>query len=397
MSTRTFIHDSLYNPHYGYFSRNARIFQVPDEAGIPFQTLRDDYDFMNHLAKLYAEFEKPGELDETVRQVWHTPTELFKPHYGNAIAAYIMKNHGSDNPVPLKIYEVGGGNGTLCKNILDFIRQHHPNVYARTEYTIIEISAKLATAQRLRRSNHNVNVVNKSIFEWDSEVPDDCFVIAMEVIDNFSHDLVRYTQAEGTPVQGVVMIDQDGDYEEMYEPLSDPLIERYLKLRADWSGREITRPKFLAHPVLRSIRSMLPFSRNLSDPEFLPTMNMQFLDLLHKKFPKHRLILSDFSYLPDAMSGHCAPVVQTRYKGTMVPVTTYLVHQGWFDIFFPTDFDAMARMYAALAVQPRSTASRVVTQRAFLEENAVRIELCTTKSGDVPLLSFYKNFKFFLS
>ncbi|KAJ3124727.1 hypothetical protein HK100_011139, partial [Physocladia obscura] len=406
MSTRTFIHNALYNKNYGYFSKNARIFTVPNEAGIPFATLRDGSEFLDHLAHLYNTFDKS--LDENTRQVWHTPTELFKPHYANSVASYILKEYVADNNEPLRIYEVGAGNGTMCSGILDFLKQHHPKIYQRTEYVIIEISTKLAGTQKLRVSGgnesatakiggHRVNVINKSIFEWSNVVPDKCFVIAME--DNFSHDLVRYTQDTGEPVQGIVLIDQDGDFQEAFEPLSDSYIKEYLELRDKWNGGA-KRPKVLSHPILRKISSLLPFGANLSQAEFLPTMNMRFMQILHQNFPKHRLILSDFCYLPDTVPGHMGPVVQTRYKGAMVPCSTYLVQPGWFDIFFPTDFEEMAKMYTTIGntvdqesrYEQRKT--QILTQKEFLVENAVGLEACRTKSGEIPMLDFYENFKF---
>ncbi|KAJ3070158.1 hypothetical protein HDU98_006818 [Podochytrium sp. JEL0797] len=404
MSTRTFIHDALYNPHYGYFSRNATIFSLPNDRGIDVSKLKDNLAFMNTVAEEYQRMEESGVNDESVRQVWHTPTELFKPHYGNALANYILKTHGPTNPNPLKIYEIGAGNGTLAKNMLDFIQQRFPNVYARTEYTIVEISSKLAGKQRKRMlvgdqlevewQGHPVTIVNQSIFDWNQRVEEPCFVVAMEVIDNFSHDLIRYQQHDGTPVQGVVLVDHDGDYQEAFEPLSDPLIQRYLSLRDKWTGGK--RSEVLHHPVVRKLRGMIPGAPNLSEREFLPTMNMLFLEKLHSHFPNHRLIVSDFSDLPDTLAGHCSPVVQTRYRGGMVACSTYLVQQGFFDVFFPTDFEAMRELYCAVG-EGRKGDVRVVTQREFLEENAVGVEACTTRSGEVPMLEYYQNFKFLLS
>lgn len=132
MLARDFIDDSLYNPHYGYFSRHAVL--LPDGAkrnrGYEFNEIRSDRDFMAAVEERYSEFEESlkekddiqrskrlndgpglaftkdgmeaaqsrgrfdaarqaqsekeaGEHDRDVkamaaRQVWHTPTELFK-------------------------------------------------------------------------------------------------------------------------------------------------------------------------------------------------------------------------------------------------------------------------------------------------------------------------------
>jgi len=132
MLARDFIHDSLYNPHYGYFSRHAVL--LPDGAkqdrSYDFSTIKSERDFMAAVEERYSEFEESlkekeerkdarmgkektymafskggmeaaqskgkmdaarqaqsekeaGEHDRDVkamaaRQVWHTPTELFK-------------------------------------------------------------------------------------------------------------------------------------------------------------------------------------------------------------------------------------------------------------------------------------------------------------------------------
>jgi hypothetical protein len=107
----------------------------------------------------------------------------------------------------LIIYEIGAGNGTLMADILDFLAVEAPEVYARTKYRIIEISDRLVGKQKgsvaggkrreqggmsegemgrekARRRGHGdrVEVIGKSIFEWDRVVHEPCFFIAMEVL-----------------------------------------------------------------------------------------------------------------------------------------------------------------------------------------------------------------------
>jgi hypothetical protein len=77
MLVRDFIDDSLYNPNYGYFSKQAVIFSP--ETDFDFNAMRDHLEFMNILGQLYKDIEgEADEVDEVARQVWHTPTELFK-------------------------------------------------------------------------------------------------------------------------------------------------------------------------------------------------------------------------------------------------------------------------------------------------------------------------------
>jgi len=75
MLVRDFIEDSLYNPHYGYFPQQATIFTSAGDP-ISFRAMRDSVEFQNEVARRYSTYgtddEGPG------RQIWHTPTELFK-------------------------------------------------------------------------------------------------------------------------------------------------------------------------------------------------------------------------------------------------------------------------------------------------------------------------------
>ncbi|KAL1925426.1 uncharacterized protein VTP21DRAFT_309 [Calcarisporiella thermophila] len=401
MLVRDFIDDSLYNPHYGYFSKQAVIFSP--ETDFDFNGLRDNNAFMRLLSRKYQEIEDDvDETDDIARQVWHTPTELFKPWYGYALAKYMVTEYKL-NLYPhrdLVIYEIGAGNGTLMLNILDYIQRHEPSVYERTRYKIIEISSKLAERQATRHDirgvlnrHHCVEIINRSIFDWDIYVPDPCFFLAMEVIDNFAHDLLRYDADTEAPYQGMVAIDESGDYHEFYEPLHDPLIHRYLSLRR----QTLYRTPVLHNRFMRRLRSKLPFAPNMTEAEFLPTKLLLFLENLREHFPQHRLLISDFDRLPDTIQGVDAPVVQTRYRRTMVPCSTYMVQPGWFDIFFPTNFELMRDIYH-LVCRPSQADStiKIMTHREFLERYA-DLERTSTRSGENPMLEFYGNHKFLCS
>ncbi|KAF8217059.1 S-adenosyl-L-methionine-dependent methyltransferase [Mycena galopus ATCC 62051] len=354
MLVRDWIEDSLYNPHYGYFPKQAVIFDT-QHTTFDFENLRNSVEFQVEIGRQYAQYgadkhEGPG------RQIWHTPTELFKPWYGIAMAKclvseYLLKYFPYEDFV---IYEIGAGNGTLAMNILDYLRSNHPDVYDRTRYHIIEISESLVALQRKKLAAYHpcVKVVHKSIFRWDKKEPAPCFIIAMEVIDNFAHDMIRYDLETLKPLQALVAIDERGDYDMIYAPVTDPLIVSFLKLRTQLAHPPAIPRLLRAAPALLRAYSNLPFAPNLSRPEYIPTRLLSLLRTLRNHFPRHRLLLSDFSSIPDAITGRNAPVVQTRFQNTTVPVTTLLVAQGYFDIFFPTDFARLRDMYEHILSEP---------------------------------------------
>ncbi|KAI0924231.1 hypothetical protein AcW2_005167 [Taiwanofungus camphoratus] len=444
MLVRDFIEDSLYNPHYGYFPKQVDIFTAAEP--IEFASLRDTVEFQEQVARRYAEYGPDGEGPG--RQIWHTPTELFKPYYGHAVAQclvseYLLKYFPYEDFV---IYEIGAGNGTLALDILTYVQERYPEVYDRTRYNIIEISENLANLQREKLCviHPCVTVTYESIFRWDTREPAPCFFLAMEVIDNFAHDMIRYDLRTLEPYQGLVTIDASGDFNTYYTRVTDPLISSCLALR-----RRLMHPPPIPRllklsSAVRTFYTNLPFAPNLSTPEFIPTRLLSLLRTLRRHFPRHRLLLSDFSSLPDTIEGVNAPVVQTRYQNTTVPCTTLLVKQGYFDIFFPTDFERLRDMYEHILSQPLPVAapegarpsplstsasplligtnffssyhpknrrlpqdgeatvsglpvgerkSAVFTHAEFMENHA-DLEKTRLRSGENPILDLYQNVKF---
>lgn len=406
MYTRDFIEDSLYNPHYGYFSKHATIFTPAQPFN--FRAMQDEAEFNSAVDQSYKDFEDA--LDEVAyddnRQLWHTPTELFQPHYGEAIARYLVTNYKMTlYPYhDLIIYEMGAGNGTLMRNILDYIRDTDPSVYARTKFRVIEISSHLHSLQKTALSTahsdpdhlEHVELINTSIFDWSQVVSSPCFFLALEVIDNFGHDSLRYDPYTEQPMQGSVLIDENGEFFEYYSPTLDPLVSRYLRVRSAVARSPYPTPLTFPPKPIRKFLYSLPLAANLTPPEYLPTRLMQFFDILGQYFPHHRLVLSDFTALPDAVPGVNAPVVQTRYQRRTIPVTTPYVHQGYFDIFFPTNFELMEDMYRALT----GKLTRVRGQREWLRgwcevdtnpEGGEDRTRTTTKSGEDIMSVWYGN------
>jgi Putative S-adenosyl-L-methionine-dependent methyltransferase len=498
MLARDFIHDSLYNPAYGYFSRHAVL--LPDgqkhQRAYDFPALANERAFMVAVEERYSEFEnsiqaqdekaaketrdrvdskvkevlspllkknknknkeadqatptstksktrvvplpgsaqaldaaqRKGRIDlarqllnekETddhdrdvkamaARQVWHTPTELFKPHFAHAIARYIIQEKVEGKP--LCVYEVGAGSGALASDILDFIQAQHPDLYKDMSYHIIEISPRLANQQRSTIAKHITNapnrikVINKSILDWQEQEKKDCFFLAMEVFDNLTHDVVRYATDTLLPYQAIVSIDATGDMHELWEPVQDKNIQRYLSMQRSQSSTSNFIPptapnwmRFTPNFFRGILTRNIPFYPNLTEPEYIPTGSLQLLDVLSQKFPKHRMVMADFDALPDSLVGLNAPVVQTRLNGTMIAVTKYTVHQGFFDIFFPTNFKDLKRTHdQVMKSAGRSNEKQILSHRQFLQTYADLPET-TCKDGSNPMLSWYANASWFLS
>lgn len=75
MLIRDFIEDSLYNPHYGYFPKQANIYTSPEDM-IDFSKIRDSNEFEEIVAQRYMGYGVAA--DGPGKQIFHTPTELFR-------------------------------------------------------------------------------------------------------------------------------------------------------------------------------------------------------------------------------------------------------------------------------------------------------------------------------
>lgn len=503
MLTRDFIHDSLYNPHYGYFSRHAVLLPEGQQVTADgrkswdFSSFKNDEDFMRAVEERYNDFEKTlphiqsreehFRLDQqkissaevasqaaaaaakqqksgpqpsprspspssaqgldiakargraayerslkedknhdsdvqsmVARQVWHTPTELFKPHYASIVAEHCVFTSGTKDELnkPLVVYEFGAGSGALAEDFLGYLAQTHPGIYERTQYNIVEISQRLATQQRNRLSGHvqagRVKIHHGDFLEWSQREERECFVIGLEVLDNLSHDAVRYSTSTLQAYQTLVSVDATGDMHELFVPVEDPLIARYLSTLRTLRPQTTQRPPgvpsvlpYLPHSLRRAVANHFPFFPNLSpDPHYIPTHSLKLLDVLRDQFPRRKVVLSDFSSLPDTIRGVNAPVVQTRIHGIPIDVQTYTVLQGFFDIFFPTDFNLLRDFYAHDVMGTGRTCAssstgenpRTISHREFLAsfpELAQRCQLANRR--DNPMLTWYENARWLVS
>lgn len=202
-----------------------------------------------------------------------------------------------------------------------------------------------------------------------------------------TNDAASYSQAETF-------------YREVYELATDPLILRTMSLldqlgyRSPSAHRWSWRRYLLSHPTVRE----LLVSDAYEDPyssEFIPTVAVAFYTKLERYFPRHALILSDFSHLPDTIPGYGSPVVQTRLHHETIACSTYLLKRGLFDIFFPTDFSLARQLYAHICGRDLQSV-RVVSHAEWMAQYA-DISKTTTKSGFNPLVEEFQNVQFLLS
>lgn len=318
--------------------------------------------------------------------------------------------------------EIGGGNGTLCLDVLSFFKREHPELYEDMTYTIIEVSERLSQRQRERadESGHGdkITIINESILEWDrSDFHDKhCYFLAVEVLDNMPHDKVVSTKQDEhfqthvwrnpallenmkTGEMDLITFATTNLYTESYEELTDPLIIECMHHLATAPQPPIQKYAFLRYGFggfnlqvqqkLRTVLKMFGFEDEL-DPYWVPTGQLQFIKTLRDHFPSHDLFVSDFEVLPVSQSipGHNAPVVSRRQpNGKSRDYDTYLNRLGEADIFFPSDFGLFQHTYNRVCGKEVSVLAHMDFMMHFTD-----VAKGQTKSGFNVFLGDYINF-----
>ncbi|CAI5713579.1 unnamed protein product [Peronospora effusa] len=415
MLTREFIYTSLYAKEVGYFTTERRkVLHTPTQS-INFGNLWGAQEYRNLVAQLYKES----------TEAWLTPVEVFAPYYSQALARYML--HSPFFRQELEIFEIGGGSGSNALHILDFLKEQVPDVYAKTKYTLIEISPVMAERQRRRVAAahpQQCTVLNQDILTFaDTHEPvnTQCFFLALEVLDNLPHDKV--TLQNGKWYETVVKMQQTSEttenpvLQEAMRPVQDKLI---LQTLHHFSCELPLRVSYKYNGSLaQRVRRMLNKDDPVLNSAFIPTGAMQLLNTLRTAFPKHHLIAADFDSLPGpnlddkspikaiehglsptaTSSGTLfagnAPLVASKVTNVTKDHDTYLVQGGIADIFFATDFNRLKKAYCStLQRQPHEVS--VIKSSEFMKEFA-DVQKTKTITRYNPMLEDYSNTSFILS
>ena len=408
---RDYLRRCLYDKSIGYFNQkgSSPIGKIGDDSGeaLPIRSLADKEEYEETLAKKWTQLGKQ----------WLTPVEIFKPHYANAIARYLIQEQKKrKHSAALKVIELGGGAGTAAVGILNYFRANEPEMYESMKYCSVDVSEVSLSMQQdaiskhghenvWRRTRKPVDVTmqkcKKAEESWREIVQihmegstENCFVLGFEILDNLVHDKVIMSVKTGNWMQARVKREREGkDRVEFYEPIADEEIKRVLdkvvevrKSLPIWTHLSDAVKRMFKK---REVNSTADLTRNQTI--YLPTGCSFALQNLREFVPGHRLVLADFDALPEAkMDGLNAPVVASQgLGGKTYDRNSYLEGDvGSADIFFPTCFDTLK-----LIDENKGTH---LTTKQFMEKYAER-GACETKTGYNPLHNDFSNTRFYLS
>lgn len=415
LSVRDYIHRSLYDPVLGYFNRSRLIAQRAEP--LAFSDLADQAEYMVKQQQLY----RTTDAHSDAALSWTTPCNLFSPHYGAAIARalcrLVAEAAGRQSAAPagraLRIVEIGGGTGVLARDVLDELRAHAPALYRRTCYEIVEISSSLHEQQRVlfgstgpaAEHGGRVRLHHSSFLDFRPQVDGDAatMICAFEVLDNCAHDRLVYRA--GTDWQTVVDCQLDSGssnralraVRERLVPVADDtrLVRALAMMRSHAPAYSATAS--LSDRLRAGFERLLAFSGDGGTVRWVPTVACELVAHAAQVLPRAGWLLSDFDALPRTLEGECGPLLQAkRATGKSFEYASLLdAPFGGCDIFFPTNFGALAALLGSVRRASTPGLPRVLSHRQFMVEHA-SLDRTRTKSGYNPLVDDFRNVSFVL-
>lgn len=162
------------------------------------------------------------------------------PEFGYALARQIIEMWEKlDCPSVFTVLELGAGNGTLAKAILDYISRSNDACASCTKYIIVEQSPSLSTKQKELLVDYPVAWVETSAASFSMPIHDGVF-ISNELLDTFPARRVR-TEQGGTGLEEAYVGVKGDVFFETWIPLEkspheagiNAYIERLKRLRGD--------------------------------------------------------------------------------------------------------------------------------------------------------------------
>ncbi len=201
---RDFMDISLYSEDGYYSGGNARI--GPSSAS------PKDVDFMT-----YAE-----------------ETNFFGATIGEQIFQ-MWQNMGS--PSSFQIVEMGAGNGAMAKDLLGYVKEIHPDFFAKLRYVIVEIGSGMTKKQRkhLNDTGYPIKLVEGSAVDLPLKNIEGV-IISNELPDAFP--VHRVKKDEFGKLKEVYVGYQNGKFFEMLGDVSDQGITDYIKALRNIHGSD---------------------------------------------------------------------------------------------------------------------------------------------------------------
>ncbi len=150
--------------------------------------------------------------------------------FGYLIARQLFQMADILNGESFDIFEIGGGKGHLCSDILTWARRNAPRFYRRLHYYLLETSSPFLKEQEQRLSEYEkegkVFWIEADEFEKGNVRIEGSF-LSNELVDAFPVHRVVSDQGD---LKEIYVTYQDGQFQERWRKPSDPRLQIFLNL-----------------------------------------------------------------------------------------------------------------------------------------------------------------------
>lgn len=124
-----------------------------------------------------------------------------------------------------EVVELGGGEGYLCKDIMDYLEREEPQFYDQIQYRMVEISPAMIERQKGLLFMHQAKITWQLFNEMGDRKVQGCF-LSNELVDSFP---VHRVAVEGGSLREVYVDLDDGGFQEVRRDPSTPELAEYFR------------------------------------------------------------------------------------------------------------------------------------------------------------------------
>lgn len=146
--------------------------------------------------------------------------------FGRLVARQLVQMSGLLSAQIFQIVEQGAGEGHLALDILDTLAEEAPEVYARSSYTLVEVSQDNRQRQARNLAAHADKVSWSSENDWT--IMSGCF-LSNELVDAFP---VHVVEKHDGVLKEVFVVSREGAFVEELRDLANPQLQDYFS----WLG-----------------------------------------------------------------------------------------------------------------------------------------------------------------
>ncbi len=255
------------------------------------------------------------------------------PLFGQTLAKKIVSLSGSI-PGSFELVEVGSGEGYLCRDILQYLRERSPEVYGRLSYISIELNPHLLQKQRELLGEFTPKVSFKG---WEEVEGIRGIILCNELLDALP---VHRVKVQGGKLWEVLVDFREGRFSEVLTPAGEGILGYFR-----WLG-------------------LFPPEGSYAE---VGLSALRFIEEAHKKLQRGYLLLIDYGLMAEELfSGDFPWGTLLSYKGHRA-LKEILDEPGQRDITAHVNFSAVIK-------KAREVGFRILeftTQGRFLLETGI--------------------------